>query len=47
MIDAIAAARDRRVSVVSYLVEHNVAESREIAIAASQEFGAPLMTSLR
>ena len=43
MIDAIAAARDRRVSVVSYLVEHNVAESREIAIAASQEFGAPLM----
>ena len=43
MIDAITAARDRRVSVVSYLVEHNVAESREIAIAASQEFGAPLM----
>ena len=43
MIDAITAARDRRVSVVSYLVEHNVAESREIAIAASQEFGAPLL----
>src|SRR5512147_989994 len=43
MVDAIAAAKDRKVSVVSYLVEHNVADAREIAIAASQEFGAPLL----
>jgi len=43
MVDAIAAAKERRVGVVSYLVEHNMADPREIAIAASQEFGAPLL----
>jgi type IV pilus assembly protein PilB len=43
MIDAITAAKERRVSVVSYLVEHNIADAREIAIAASHEFGAPLL----
>ena len=43
MVDAIAAAKERRVGVVSYLVEHNMADAREIAIAASQEFGAPLL----
>src|SRR5512137_1390205 len=43
MIEAIAAAKERRVGVVSYLVEHNMADAREIAIAASQEFGAPLL----
>ena len=43
MVDAIAAAKERRVGVVSYLVEHNIADAREIAIAASQEFGAPLL----
>jgi len=43
MVDAINVARDRRVSIVSYLVEFNLADSREIAIAASQEFGAPLL----
>ncbi len=43
MVDAIAAAKERRVGVVAYLVEHNVADAREIAIAASQEFGAPLL----
>jgi len=42
MLDALSAARERRVSVVSYLVEYNLADPREIAIAASQEFGAPL-----
>ncbi|HVN42808.1 MAG TPA: type IV-A pilus assembly ATPase PilB [Steroidobacteraceae bacterium] len=42
MVDAIAAAKERRVTIVSYLVEHNLADAREIAIAASQEFGAPL-----
>ncbi|MFO1392151.1 MAG: type IV-A pilus assembly ATPase PilB [Steroidobacteraceae bacterium] len=43
MVDAIAAAKERRIGVVSYLVERNVADAREIAIAASQEFGAPLL----
>jgi len=43
MMEAIAAAKERRVGVVSYLVDHNIADAREIAIAASQEFGAPLM----
>jgi len=43
MVEAIAAAKERRVGVVPYLVEYNLADAREIAIAASQEFGAPLM----
>jgi type IV pilus assembly protein PilB len=43
MVDALAAARERRVHIVSYLVEFNLADAREIAIAASQEFGAPLL----
>ena len=43
MSDALAAAKERRVSIVTYLVEHNLADAREIAIAASQEFGAPLL----
>ncbi len=43
MVDAIAAAKERRIGVVSYLVERNVADAREIAIAASHEFGAPLL----
>jgi type IV pilus assembly protein PilB len=43
MMDALSAAKERRVSIVAYLVEHNLADAREIAIAASQEFGAPLL----
>jgi len=43
MVDAIAAAKERRIGVVSYLVERNIADAREIAIAASHEFGAPLL----
>jgi type IV pilus assembly protein PilB len=43
MVEAIAAAKERRTSIVSYLVEHNLADAREIAIAASHEFGAPLL----
>jgi type IV pilus assembly protein PilB len=43
MADALAAARERRVHIVSYLVEFNMADAREVAIAASQEFGAPLL----
>ena len=43
MSDALTAAKDRRIGIVAYLVEHNLADAREIAIAASQEFGAPLL----
>ena len=43
MLEAIATAKERRVAVVSYLVEHNLADPREIAISAAQEFGVPLM----
>jgi type IV pilus assembly protein PilB len=43
MHDAISASRERRVNVVTYLVEYNLADAREVAIAASQEFGAPLL----
>ena len=43
MLAAIATARERRVTVVSYLVEHNLAEAREIAISAAKEFGVPLL----
>jgi len=46
MVDAINVARERRVSIVSYLVEFNLADSREIAIAASHEFGARCSTSM-
>jgi type IV pilus assembly protein PilB len=43
MVDALVASRERRQQIVSYLVEYNLADAREIAIAASQEFGAPLL----
>jgi type IV pilus assembly protein PilB len=43
MIDALAAARERHTNVVSYIVEHRLAEAREVAIAASQEFGVPII----
>jgi type IV pilus assembly protein PilB len=43
MVEALTASRDRRQHIVSYLVEYNLADAREVAIAASQEFGAPLL----
>jgi type IV pilus assembly protein PilB len=44
MLEALAGARGSVASpIVSYLVEYNLADPREIAIAASQEFGAPLL----
>jgi type IV pilus assembly protein PilB len=43
MAEAVPAAKERRVGIVTYLVEYNLADAREIAIAASQEFGAPLL----
>src|SRR5262245_19261178 len=43
MLEALAAARERRVQTVTYVVEHGLADAREVAIAASHEFGAPLL----
>jgi type IV pilus assembly protein PilB len=43
MVEALATSRERRSHIVTYLVEYNLANPREIAIAASQEFGAPLL----
>ena len=43
MLQAIADAKDRRTSVVTQLVAKGVANARDIAIAASSEFGVPLI----
>src|SRR5262245_31669899 len=42
MMDALAAAREKRINVVTHLVTSGTANAREIAIAASHEFGVPL-----
>ena len=43
MVDAIARAKEKRVSLVSHLVSSNLASARDIAISASNEFGVPLL----
>jgi type IV pilus assembly protein PilB len=43
MLDAIAGARERKTHLVSWLVSHDMASARDIAIAAAQEFGMPLL----
>jgi type IV pilus assembly protein PilB len=43
MLEALAASRERHIQTVTYLVEHGLADAREVAIAASHEFGAPLL----
>jgi type IV pilus assembly protein PilB len=43
MLGALAASREQRIHVVTYLTLRNMADPREIAIAASHEFGAPLL----
>ncbi len=43
MADAQRAAKDNRQNLVTYLVAKNIVEAREIAIAASQMFGVPLL----
>jgi type IV pilus assembly protein PilB len=43
MMDALAAAKEKRVGVVTQLVNSGAANAREIAIAASHEFGVPLL----
>jgi type IV pilus assembly protein PilB len=41
--DATEAARKDKVSLVAYLVNHELAEARAIAVAAAHEFGVPLL----
>lgn len=43
MVDAVNAAKEANTNLVSHLVAQGLAEAREIAIAASQEFGVPLL----
>lgn len=43
MLQAITASKEARTNLVSHLVNHGLADAREIAIAASQEFGVPLL----
>ena len=43
MHTAMAAAKEANTNLVSHLVTNNLANAREIAIAASQEFGVPLL----
>jgi type IV pilus assembly protein PilB len=43
MLDAIAGARERKTHLVSWLVSHDMASARDIAVAAAQEFGMPLL----
>lgn len=43
MLGAMASAKDENTNLVSHLVTRGLADAREIAIAASQEFGVPLL----
>src|SRR5215470_614899 len=43
MLDAVNAARERRTNVVTQLVTSGAANARDIAVAASNEFGVPLL----
>jgi type IV pilus assembly protein PilB len=43
MMDALQAAKEKRIGVVTQLVNSGAANAREIAIAASHEFGVPLL----
>jgi type IV pilus assembly protein PilB len=43
LVEASDAARKEKVALVAYLVNESLAESRAIAVAASHEFGVPLL----
>ncbi|HKE94991.1 MAG TPA: type IV-A pilus assembly ATPase PilB [Povalibacter sp.] len=43
MAQALTAAKDAQTNLVSHLVANGIADARDIAIAASQEFGVPLL----
>src|SRR5436305_4416177 len=42
MLEAVNVARERKTSVVTQLVSSGTANARDIAVAASNEFGVPL-----
>ncbi len=42
MVEALSAARERKTNVVTQLVTSGIANARDIAVAASNEFGTPL-----
>jgi len=42
-IEAKAAAKQQNTPLVTYIVQNNLADARDVAIAASQEFGVPLL----
>ena len=42
MLEAMNTARERKIALVSQLVESGTAQARDIAVAASNEFGVPL-----
>ncbi|MEM7282615.1 MAG: type IV-A pilus assembly ATPase PilB, partial [Pseudomonadota bacterium] len=41
--EAQVAAKEEKTPLVAYLIKNELAESRDVAIAASQEFGVPLL----
>ena len=43
LIEATVAAKEQKLTLVSYLVNEDIADSRSIAVAASHEFGVPLL----
>ncbi|HEY4340100.1 MAG TPA: type IV-A pilus assembly ATPase PilB [Steroidobacteraceae bacterium] len=43
MVQAVSASKEAQSNLVSHLVANGIADAREIAIAASQEFGVPLL----
>jgi type IV pilus assembly protein PilB len=43
LIEATVAAKEQKLTLVSYLVNEDIADARSIAVAASHEFGVPLM----
>ncbi|HEY5719470.1 MAG TPA: type IV-A pilus assembly ATPase PilB [Gammaproteobacteria bacterium] len=43
MVRAVATAREKKIHVVTWLVSQDLATARDIAIAAAQEFGVPLL----
>ena len=43
LLDALSAAKKEKVSLVAHLVNQDLAEARAIAVAASHEFGVPLL----
>ena len=42
-VEAKAAAKEERVALVTYLVRNELADSRDVAVAAANEFGVPLL----